>query len=327
MYDRPTTRVLAVLELLQTRQRISGSELARRLDVDGRTVRRYISALEAIGVPITAEHGRNGGYSLVSGFKLPPMMFTDEEAIALSLGLLAARQLGIGELVPAVESARAKLERVLPEPARRRLGDIGDSVHLDFTTPWSTGTPRWLGELTAATHSSRAVRLEYAAPTGDKSARDFDPYGLAFRGGRWYAVGLCHLRSGMRTFRLDRVAELAVLERRFTRPPGFDVLEYVTRSFAAIPRAHEVELLLLADLATAQAQCTEAMGLLEPVDGGVLLRTSTDDLDWFARRLTRMPFAFEIRRPPGLAGAVERLAMRLQDAARRATSGSASGAT
>src|SRR5690606_31835822 len=132
MYDRPTTRVLAVLELLQTRQRISGSELARRLDVDGRTVRRYISALEAIGVPITAEHGRNGGYSLVSGFKLPPMMFTDDEALALSIGLSAARDLGIAETIPAVASAEAKLERVMPEPVKQKLKDVHRTIRFEF---------------------------------------------------------------------------------------------------------------------------------------------------------------------------------------------------
>ena len=89
--DHPTTRVLAVLELLQAHGRMSGAELARRLDVDPRTVRRYIAMLEEMGIPITAERGRYGAYLLVAGFKLPPMMFTDDEALALSLGLLAAR--------------------------------------------------------------------------------------------------------------------------------------------------------------------------------------------------------------------------------------------
>lgn len=320
MYHRPTTRVLAMLELLQTHRRLSGSELARRMQVDVRTIRRYIAILEDIGIPITAEQGRDGGYSLVAGFKLPPMMFTDEEAIALSIGLLAARELGVAEMIPAVESARAKLERVLPEPARRRLGDIGSTVHLDFSTPWSTAAPRWLGELAAATHASRRVRLCYASRSGETTARELDPYGLAYRSGRWYAVGMCHLRDGMRTFRLDRIAQLEVLDRRFLRPPGFNVLEYVTRSFATIPRAYAVELLLLTDLASAQCQRLEAIGLLEPGERGVLLHTGTDDLDLFARHLARLPFEFEIRSPPGLGDAVARLAARLQNSAFAAAS-------
>src|SRR5690606_37843124 len=128
MNHRPTTRVLAALELLQTHKRLSGTELARRLDVSVRTVRRYISALEDIGIPITAEQGRDGAYTLVAGFKLPPMMFTDEEALALAIGLLAARELGIAEAAPAAASAQAKLERVMPETIRYRLGDIGDTI-------------------------------------------------------------------------------------------------------------------------------------------------------------------------------------------------------
>ena len=117
MYS-PTTRVLTVLELLQAHGRLSGAELARRLEVDGRTLRRYIAKLEDLGIPVVAERGRYGCYSLVAGFKLPPMMFTDDEALALALGLLAARGLGLAEAAPAVQSAQAKLERVMPAPLR-----------------------------------------------------------------------------------------------------------------------------------------------------------------------------------------------------------------
>src|SRR5688500_16302858 len=102
--DHPATRVLAVLELLQAHGRMSGSELARRLAVHPRTVRRYVALLEEMGIPVTAEQGRLGGYSLVAGFKLPPMMFTDDEALALSVGLLAARGLGLDGAAPAVAS-------------------------------------------------------------------------------------------------------------------------------------------------------------------------------------------------------------------------------
>src|SRR5262245_42625879 len=112
--SRPTARVLAALELLQAHGRMPGSELARRPKVDPRTVRRYIVALEDLGVPVTAERGRDGHYMLVSGFKLPPMMFTDDEALALAVGLRAARDLGLAEAATAAAGARAKLERVMP---------------------------------------------------------------------------------------------------------------------------------------------------------------------------------------------------------------------
>src|SRR6185295_13658768 len=126
----PTARVLAVLELLQTHGRMPGSELARRLGVDPRTVRRYVVSLEDLGIPVTAERGRDGHYMLVSGFKLPPMMFTDDEALALAVGLRAARELGLAEAPAAVSGAQAKLERVMPDGLRRRLRAVGERVTL-----------------------------------------------------------------------------------------------------------------------------------------------------------------------------------------------------
>src|SRR5262245_48115208 len=117
MYS-PTTRVLTVLELLQSRERVTGAEIAERLEVHIRTVRRYIAMLEELGIPIEAERGRYGAYRLLPGYKLPPLMFTPEEALATMLGLLAVRRLGLAATAPGVEGAIAKWERVLPLPLR-----------------------------------------------------------------------------------------------------------------------------------------------------------------------------------------------------------------
>ncbi len=130
--SKPTVRVLALLELLQSNGQLSGSELARRLEVDGRTLRRYIVALEELGIPISAERGRHGGYRLVAGFKLPPLMFSAEETLAVSLGLLAVRSLGLGESELALESAQAKLSRVMPVALRRRLVALRETASLDL---------------------------------------------------------------------------------------------------------------------------------------------------------------------------------------------------
>src|SRR5260370_12233804 len=111
--SRPTVRVLALLALLQARGSASGAELAQALDVDRRTLRRYIATLEELGIPITATHGRFGGYQVIPGFKLPPLMFTDDEAVALAIGLLPARSLGLAPATPAVARPKAKLARVL----------------------------------------------------------------------------------------------------------------------------------------------------------------------------------------------------------------------
>jgi predicted DNA-binding transcriptional regulator YafY len=302
--SRPTTRVLAVLELLQTHGRMSGAELARRLAVDRRTVRRYIAALEELGIPITAEHGSAGGYLLVAGFKLPPMMFTDDEALALSVGLLAARGLGLAEAAPAVASAQAKLERVMPANLKRRIRAVDETVRLDLSRPTAPGDNAALVALSAAAEAQARVSLRYRTARRVDTERDFDPYGLAYRRGCWYAVGLCHLRGGLRSFRLDRVQSVRALDVSFTRPPGFDALAHMALAVATLPRAFTAEVLLATDMETARREVFPAAGVLEWTAEGVLLRSEVDDLHWFARELARLPFEIEIRRPGELRDAL-----------------------
>ncbi|MDO1530388.1 YafY family protein [Fulvimonas sp. R45] len=309
---RPTTRLLAVLELLQSRGRASGPELARQVGVDGRTLRRYIVALEDLGIPIATERGRHGAYALVPGFKLPPLMFDDDEAQALSLGLLAAQRLGLAGAAPAVAGAQAKLARAMPERLRKRALAIADTVQLDLHPSGAAGGDDALATLTAAAQERRRVRLDYTAPPQRRSEREVDPYGLAWRAGAWYMVGWCHLRRGLRSFRLDRIGTVWALDQRFRRPDGFDALAQLNASIAGMPRRHAVEVLLRADLDTARRAFALDFGLLEPATGGVLLRSSADDLGWFARELARLPFAFEIRRPAPLRHALKRHAAKLQ---------------
>jgi predicted DNA-binding transcriptional regulator YafY len=307
----PITRVLAVLELLQAHGRMSGSELARRLKVDPRTVRRYIERLEELGIPITAERGRDGFYALVAGFKLPPMMFTADEALAVSVGLLAARELGLAAAAPAVASAQAKLERVLPSSVKRRVRAVDETVTLDFSRPTAPEDNSALVALTSAAQVQERVRLRYRGARREETERDFDTYGLAYRGGRWYAVGLCHASGALRSFRLDRVVSVRALAAGFARPPGFDALKHLAISIATLPRAHAIEVRLLTDLATARRELFPSAGVLEPTEDGVLLRSQADDLDWFARELARLPFGFEIHSPRALGDAVAALSKRL----------------
>lgn len=313
---RPTQRVLALLELLQSRGLQSGAELAERLQVDRRTIRRYITALEALGIPITTSQGRDGGYRLVAGYKLPPLMFTDDEALALSLGLLAARGLGLADAAPAVASAQAKLERVMPANLKQRLRAIDETVALELTRPTIALDNRVLVTLSAAAQNRQQVHLRYQTSQAQVSERDFDTYGLAYRSGRWYAIGWCHLRRDRRSFRLDRIQAVHVQPRHFVRPDDFDALAFLTESVALLPREHAIEVLLNTDLGTAQRALFPALGVLEWVDDGVLLRSRADDLDWFARELARLPFGFEIRQPAALCDALSALAHRLSRLAR-----------
>jgi predicted DNA-binding transcriptional regulator YafY len=309
----PTTRVLALLELLQTHGRMSGAELAPRLGVDRRTLRRYVAKLEDIGIPITAERGRAGGYALMPGFKLPPMMFTEDETLALSLGLLAARGLGLAEAAPAVASAQAKLERVMPDGLKRRVQAVDGTVKLD-AAPGLALAPASNGALVALTNAAQACRrvvLRYRDGRGDESVRRFDPYGLALRHGRWYAAGMCHLRQALRTFRLDRIAGVTPLAEPFERPPGFDAMAHVIEAVATLPRAYAIEVLLKTELAAVRAHLFAEAGILEETAEGVVIHAQSDELDWFARQLAGMPFDFEIRQPPALHAAVAACVQRL----------------
>jgi predicted DNA-binding transcriptional regulator YafY len=309
----PTLRVLAVLELLQSHGQISGAELARRVEVDRRTLRRYIAMLEEMGIPITTEQGRYGGYRLVPGYKLPPMMFTDDEAQALSLGLIAARGLGLADSAPAIESVQAKLDRVLPSAPKRTIAALRESVALQTGDARVNADTRLLRVLSESAQQRQSASMSYRAADGALTTRDFDVYGLVYRTGRWYVVGFCHLRSGLRTLRLDRVARAEVTKRLFMRPDGFDASEYLTRAMATLPRAIPVELFLHTDLANAKRELHPTAGVPEAVPGGVLLKGSADELDWYARDLMRLPFRFEVREPVALRHTIARLAREIAE--------------
>ena len=308
---KPTMRVLALLELLQARGVTGGAELARALEVDRRTLRRYITMLEELGIPIMTAQGRHGGYQVVPGFKLPPMIFSDEEALALAVGLMAARGLGLAQTLPAMASARAKLERVFPMKLKQRLRAVDESVAMELARPVAAIDQQVLGLLCSATQQRRRVRIAYQSRADERTEREFDPYGLVYRDGRWYIVGWCHLRRGLRSFRLDRVASASSLSTAFERPADFDALAYLKQSIAMIPRAHRVEVLLQTDLATAQRQVVPSVGVLEWMGDGVLLRAEAEDLGWIARELARMPFAFRVQSPAALKTEMARLARRL----------------
>ena len=312
--SNPTTRVLALLELLQLHGNASGGELAQMLGVDGRTLRRYIATLEEIGIPLTAERGRHGGYRLVSGYKLPPMMFTNEETLAISLGLLAARSLSVGEVSTAVASAQAKLARVMPQKLKQQLRSLDESITLDLL-PKAAPDSTTLATLAAAAQNRCRVVFDYTSgsdnPDERVTQREFDPYGLVFRYGRWYAVGHCHLRTEIRTFRLDRIGQLRRLDIPFQRPQDFDAAGYLSGSFATMEQGFEVELMLHTDLETATRMLGDELGLLTPTGDGVLWRAQTGCLGWFASQLVRLPYDFEILSPSALRSELRQHAEKL----------------
>jgi predicted DNA-binding transcriptional regulator YafY len=305
--EHPTTRVLAMLELLQARRELTGRELAGLLGVDERTVRRYALRLADLGIPVEARRGRHGGYRLLPGYKLPPLMFTDDEAVAVVLGLLVGQRLGIG-----TGGALDKVRRVLPAPLRDRVAALHET--LGFTLmPRDAAMPdaSVLLALAAAARDRHRVRLTYRSWKGEGSERDLDTYGLVFHSGRWYASGFDHRRGEVRTFRVDRIASVAPLPDTYEDPGGFDVVAHVTESLAAVPYRYEVEVELAMTLAEARRRIPATVGTVTGTDGAVLLRTRAERLDGMARLLAGLGCRFVIHTPDELRGAVRELAERL----------------
>ncbi|NKZ08659.1 YafY family transcriptional regulator [Actinomadura latina] len=318
-----------MLELLQANHLIGGAELARRLGVDERTVRRYAARLDDLGVPVAAERGRHGGYRLMPGYRMPPLMLTDDEATAVVLGLLAARRMGLpGQ---ATESALAKVQRGLPAALRDRVQALRDT--LGFTGPdraadgaVAPGTGTVL-TLAAAARERRRVRLRYRSWRGEDSERDLDPHGLVFHSGRWYVTGHDHRSGQTRTFRVDRIASAEPGTATFEVPGDVDPVRHVTASLARVPYAHEVEVVLDTTLAEARRRIPASVAELTAGGGpggedgedggGVVMTMRAERLDGAARMLAGLGFPFTVRRPAELRGHVRDLARTLHEQAAR----------
>lgn len=310
MYQ-PTTRLLTVLELLQARGSITGADLADRLEVDRRSIRRYITMLQDLGIPVEGLRGPAGGYRLRPGYKLPPLMFTDGEAVALTLALIASPRFGLAVDPAAANGALAKIERVLPVAVRERVQAVQSVIAVESD---NYGPGAESGIVALLSHSAtlgQRVLLAYRASSGEITERSVDPFGVVNLGRRWYLAGYCHLRDGRRTFRIDRISSAITLDFKFDRPADADPLQMVLDSIAAIPGAYQIEVLLKAALSSVVRQITPGYGRFKEVEGGVLFRCQVDNLEGLARFLVGLGHPFAIHEPPELRVAVRKLAEEL----------------
>ncbi len=305
MYS-PTTRLLTVLEILQSQGEVTGPDLAARLEVEVRSVRRYITMLRDMGIPVESEPGRYGAYYLRAGFRLPPLMFNNPEILAIVLGLLAVRRLGLAATIGA-ESASAKIERVLPAELQERVRALQSVLTLNIPAYRAT-SEEMIAQFSLAAHQETQMWMEYEGGSGDRTERVIDVYGLVYHAGYWYAAAYCHLRRDLRTFRLDRVKGFNLLDSTFHRPVDFKPLEYLLNAIAAMPGAWEVKVLLRTSMETARELIPDDMALLEPAPEGMLMRCYTDNLDWIARFLVRLRCPIVIYHPPELRDALRELA-------------------
>ena len=246
---RPTARVLSLLELLQSGGVRTVAELAGRLDVDERTVRRYVDHLIDLDVPVESVRGRYGGYRLASGYRMPPLMLSDDEALAVLLGLVAGRRAGLLTAAgTASETAAAKIRRVLPERLARRLDAVLGS--LAFTAqPGEAPAPDTgvLLSIADAVRHRRPISIRYTGGDGRRSERTLHPYGLVAHAGRWYVTGADPGIGEDRTFRLDRIADARTLPGSFEPPAGFDPAQHVLSGLAKTPYRHAVTLRIQGD--------------------------------------------------------------------------------
>lgn len=312
----PTSRVLTVLELLQTRPSLTGPELARRLEMDVRTVRRYITHLQDVGIPVEANTGRYGGYRLRPGFKLPPLMFTEEEATAIMLGLLGTSWLEIGQSSVAVEGALAKVSRVLPARARERLRAMSESLFISSPQQEARPDVSLVLTLSEAIGQQQRIAMDYRSLHDQVTHRHVEPYGVIGWQGHWYLVGYCCLRRDHRTFRLDRIQRVEPLEETFERPEGFDCQAYVREKYTREPGSYAVEVEFLAPLYTVQQKIPAAYASLTATPDGALLRGQYEHLDGFARFLIALNLPFVVRQPTELREALLRLAEQVARIAR-----------
>lgn len=300
MYN-PSTRLLTILEMLQARGRMSGPELAARLEISPRSVRRYILMLQDMGIPIEGERGRYGQYRLRSSYRVPPLMFSDDEALALTAGLLLLRRTGGLVEAATAEGAFAKLDRVLPESVREQVGALEAALVLEpprVLEPDPGPILDKIALLSRGIKERRRVWLAYG--TQRRTEREFDPYAVVQRGNLWNVVGYCHLRGDVRIFRVDRIRELSLQDQTFVPPEPFDALEYVNRAFATIPSSYSAEVLLRTDLETARREAFPALVTLEEREDGILMSCTTDALGWLVRTLAGFSFDWTVLAPTEL---------------------------
>jgi len=327
---RPTAHVLTLLELLQSGGVRTTAELADRLRVDERTVRRYVDHLIDIDVPVESVRGRYGGYRLASGYRMPPLMLTDDEALAVLLGLVATRRAGLMSATgTASETAAAKIRRVLPARLAGRLDAVLESLTFTAVAPEfpAPDTGVLLAVADAVRHH-RPLSIRYTAADGRRSERTFHAYGLVSHSGRWYVTGADPGIGEDRTFRLDRIADARILPGSFEPPAGFDPAQRVLSGFAAAPYRHRVILriqgtaeqirtALPASVATV-ADASPAQGEDQQERGWLRVELRAEQLDWLPPRLAALDLPFSIEQPDELRDTVAALAGRLAASARRA---------
>jgi predicted DNA-binding transcriptional regulator YafY len=316
----PAGRVITLLERVQERPGISGPRLAADLGVTERTVRRYVATLQGLGIPVEPTRGRLGGYRLSPGYRMPPLMLSTEEAVAVTLALAVMNRPDDDPAVESspVETALGKLLRVLPREVSSRVDDVLSAVTRPAAGWLVSGPmpdPEVLTALAAGVVGRRRCRLRHRAQHGEVTVREVNPYGVAVvRGARgWYLHAWCHLRQARRTFRIDRIDRVDVLSATFSAPVGLDIVAAVERSLALARPEWPVTLLFDGPVGEVSRWIPRHLGVCEAVDEQTTrVRSSTSNLDYFVLRISDHPFGMTVVEPAELRTAFAHHAARMQ---------------
>ena len=323
-----SSRLLKLLSLLQTRRDWPGDELARRLEVSGRTIRRDIERLRELGYPVDASTGPAGGYRLHAGTAMPPLLLDDDEAVAIAVGLRTAAGASVTGIEETSIRALVKLEQVLPSHLRRRVNAL-QSATATLAASGPTVDPVALTTIASACRDHECLRFAYRSRDGTGSRRTVEPHSLVNLGRRWYLVAWDLAREDWRTFRMDRLERPSPAGRRFAPrllPEGQDPAAYVSRSLRGITYRHRARVTLHAPAASVEPRLRYVGGEVEPLgDERCEYRTSDDHLDWLAMRIGMLGFEFEVHEPPELVERFREIAERFGRATPSPAGGTAPG--
>ncbi len=300
-------RLLRLLSLLQARRDWPGADLAARLEVDVRTIRRDIERLRSLGYPVHATPGVAGGYRLGAGAALPPLLLDDDEAVAVAVGLRTAASGTVSGIEETSVRALAKLEQVLPARLRPRVSALqAATVSLPGAGP--TVDASVLTTIAAACRDQERLRFGYGDRSGAATQRSAEPLRLVHTGRRWYLVAFDLDRADWRTFRVDRIAGVPAVGFRFTprEPPAPDLAEYVSRQISTAVYPHQLVLRVAAPADAVARRVPPTAGVVEAIDEHrCRVRTGANTLDTVPYYLAQWGFDFVVEEaPPGL---VERL--------------------
>jgi predicted DNA-binding transcriptional regulator YafY len=315
----PTARALLTLELVQGSPGITADRLADKLGVSERAARRYVGILREAGIPLESVRGRYGGYRVGRGLRLPPLMFSNTEALGLVMAVLDGHH-DAGDPSDPVGSALGKIVRALPESVAAEADAVRQTT---APAPDRSAARPHPGTTTALVHACsnhRRVRLDYRSEAGSEWLTEVDPWAVVVRHGRWYLLCHSHASSARRAYRIDRVRQVEVLDDTFDPPADLDPVAMLEEHLA-VGWEYEAEVVISAPLDKVARCVPRAIGRLEPVDAGTCRLTgSTSNPGWYAEQLAAIPASYRIVGSREIREAAHALGQRLLDASEPARS-------